>query len=484
MKAIAFAFCVICMFVFASPSVFAKNPSEILVGEPETIRARLVGELELFRGNVGYVMAAQTFFGSDMGFAYEQAQSLLTPVQFKRLEWNAVYRGSATDFTEERKRLFPNLRMDTRFHEMAGFELYIDRYYGRSLDPIALASLDMARFFDNAAVALSPVQLTKLEWRRFQGTLREFRRDRGLLIVNDRLNPVYKGEDGYVRFSEMYGGDMGHAYRNAQALLTRLQLRHLEWPTAYQGTVEVYLKLRNALRESINGRPRYSGIDGYKEFSKTYFPILATADLDGDMHLAFLEASTILSPGEFRDLRWGSVYLGTTGDFEVERPRGIQRPQISDEVLQRSILITHAGGINKKYLGHDGYAQFAEDQNIDMSEAWRLAKDLLSPEEFERLSWGVIFPGSVRKRRSMRRFMMDTEGALRFEKWFGKRDGLTRIVTDYMELHGATRPFKQGTLARVRSQFRAAASPDEVARFGWDTVNSTPPKTCRAFKKP
>ena len=439
---------------------FRRDRSLLLLGEemnPE------------FVGAAGYLKFAETYSG-DMSKAYNNASVVLGPVYFRQLEWRGEFRGSAEKFQAVREALRKKRNGRPTYEGTDGYLAFAEEFFphrGFNTESEDYAGGDMHKAYVSASATMPKADFEDLNWRGvYQGTTHDFIAERDRLRDDLKAQRVFAGEDGYNVYAHAFypGRNMKSPWTNAKVALTKEEFDELEWPSAYHVNSDALNDERERLFENGVVRDEYRGPEGYAKFADEYH--------NGLMRLTFLNVSSQLDVIEMNTLNW--IYFpGATNEYRRMRDR----------------LLESDGNPNSRYHGPDGYARFANDETRgQMIRAWEFGRALLTDDEFESLAWRKIFSGSTHERNKLRAFVQDSEGKMDFQKWYGKKTGLSALVIAYMESIHIQPPHKPNRLIQLRSKFRSAMSEDELAAFGWNGLAKEPnlPDSnliCRAFPK-
>lgn len=61
---------------------------------------------------------------------------------------------------------------------------------------------DLKKAFEVADFVLGSEELKILEWKKYSGSIKQFNKDRELLILGDRVRPEFMGHAGFFYFVE------------------------------------------------------------------------------------------------------------------------------------------------------------------------------------------------------------------------------------------------------------------------------------------
>ena len=267
-------------------------------------RSRILNEKgmikEEFRGPEGYILYASKYYKKDMRKTFSNISAVLTRVEKAYLGWKD-YRGLATEYIEERRRLLDEKgRLKAEYRGPEGQVRYADEYHGG----------DMFKAFNNASTVLSEVEKAHWGWQTYKGLTKEFKEERSrILNEQGRIKKEYLGPEGYARYAdEYYGGKMQQAFRNASAVLNDLEKMYWGWQD-YQGTTKRFREDRSRFFDE-NGKIKkeYQNLEGHILYANQFYI--------KDMLKAFRNVSAVLSKEEMKMLGW-KVFAGDTIQFEA-----------------------------------------------------------------------------------------------------------------------------------------------------------------------
>jgi hypothetical protein len=478
-------------------------------------------------GPEGYVLVADKFFSGQMEIAFKYVSLALEPKQFKKLAWGNRFAGNSAQYHAERTRVLEKTGDPvTGIHKYFGPEgcvKYADEFYAGA----------MLKAFKNVSAVLSEKEFADLGWgNQFVGATAQYRAERTRVLEKTgepETGPYkYLGPDGYVKYADdFYRGAMLKAFKNVSALLSEKEFADLGWGKAFSGTTTEYRSERTRVLEKTGepetGPYKYLGPEGYLKYADEFYA--------GAMLKAFKNVSALLSEKEFADLGWGKGFSGTTTEYRSERTRVLEKSgdpetgpykylgpegyvKYADDfyrgAMQKAFMNVSAVLTEKefadlgwgkgfsgttteyqsertkvlektgdpatglyKYLGTEGYVKYADDFYAEaMLKAFRNVSAVLSEKEFSNLGWGKAFVGTTKERKLMRTFLSHSNGEIDFGKWFGKADGLSKAVDEYLGTLGFAKPYNQKSRDKVRRQLRAAVTDKEIISLGWGSVTS------------
>ena len=155
----------------------------------------------------------------------------------------------------------------------------------------------------------------------------------------------YLGMEGYAQFAVDYVGagiesNMRSVFQDASAVLGKTTFELLDWQQ-FSRTVEVFRAFRGKILDE-SGKPfeKYKGMEGYAQFAVDY----VGAGIESNMHSVFTDASAVLGEEAFKLLNW-QKFSRTVEVFRAFRGK----------------ILDADGNPLEKYVGMEGYAQFAVD---------------------------------------------------------------------------------------------------------------------------
>lgn len=181
----------------------------------------------------------------------------------------------------------------------------------------------------NTAVAVDkPISKCQKQFstnRRNRLTSKDIR----LIFSNPENIDKYTHQDGYIFFSEeYYNGDMPKAYGAVLGALGRDQFESLYWQVFY-GTTRQFKSLRKKLIVAEEESNLYEekdfvldkDITRHKVVYSKYVGMdglvtLAEADFRGHMDVAYRNVALVLSPLEFKQLKWWE-FRGNTTEYRA-----------------------------------------------------------------------------------------------------------------------------------------------------------------------
>ena len=351
---------------------FQNLRGQILL-EDGTIREKYVG-ME------GYAKFAEEHNNNKMQTAFKNVSAVLSKKEFQKLEWQA-FQGTVTGFQNLRGQiLFEDGTIREKYVGMEGYAKFAEENNNNKMQPA----------FKNVSAVLSKKEFQRLEWQAFQGTVIKFQNLRGQIVLEDGIiRHKYLGMDGYAKFAEEHNNNqMSSAFENVSAVLSKKEFQKLEWQK-FQGTVTGFQNLRGQiLLKDGTIKKEYLSMEGYAKFAEEHN--------NNRMQPAFKDVSAVLSKKEFQRLEWQQFY-GTVTQFQNLRGQ----------------ILFEDGTIKKEYLGMEGYAKFAEENNNNrMHSAFQNVSAVLSKKEFQRLEWQQFY-GTVTQFRNLRGQILFEDGTIR-----------------------------------------------------------------------
>lgn len=386
-----------------------------------------------WKGPEGYLSFCESHFDSNLKECFEHTSAALGKSNFEKLNWGQLYRGSIEHYKRDQGSL--SQKDSKGFLIYSGVEGYIQfakDFYGNSL---SLA-------YGNASAALTERDFAELAWGNiYGGSIEQRQRDIDFVQAAKESKSLI-GSNGYIFFSNtLYGGNMNTAFKNASAALSKNDFQGLNWGKKYDGsTVEFQIERSRVLNQG------FEGPDGYVRYTDLFFEGIT-------MEKAFSNVSAVLTDQEFKELRWGKQYRGSTTKFLTERSRLFEN-----------------GKLLAIYQGLSGYLAFSDEYyDRKMQKAFSNVSAVLSESEFSKLGWKVFF-GTTDELRAIRAFLsFPSFTEINFSKWQGKTTGLNSAVHSYMLQLGHALPFNQAQLAKVRQMIRASVSAQEIMSLNWES---------------
>ena len=279
---------------------------------------------------------------------------------------------------------------------------------------------NMKSIFEDASSVLGEKIFKSLNWHVFSRTVEDFRAFRGkILDENGKPLEKYLGMEGYAQFAVEYVGagiesNMGSVFTDASAVLGEKIFKSLNWQK-FSRTVEDFRAFRGKILDK-NGRPlkKYKGMEGYARFAKEH----GGAGIESNMKSVFEDASAVLGEKTFKSLNW-QEFSRTVEVFRAFRGK----------------ILDENGKPLEKYLGMEGYAQFAEDYGragieSNMKSVFADASAVLDKTTFELLNWQK-FSRTVEVFRAFRGKILDENGEP-LEKYLGM-EGYARFAKEHGE---------------------------------------------------
>ena len=409
-----------------------NEESSRILNEQSGERNRLFNEQgrlrEEFIGPEGYANYAKTYHDSQMKRAFDNVSAVLLKAEMKELGWQK-YQGTARKFRKERGRLFNEQgRLKKEFIGPEGYANYAEKHHDSK----------MARAFQNVSAVLLKVEMKELGWQQYQGTVKQFREERGRLFNEQgRLRNEFIGMEGYARYAETHhDSQMARAFRNISAVLSKAEMKELGWQQ-YQGTVKQFREERGRLFNEQGGlREEFIGPEGYAQYAETYH--------DSQMKRAFQNVSVVLSKAEMKELGWRQ-YQGTVREFHEERGR----------------LFNEQGRLREEFIGLESYARHAETyHDSQMARAFINVSAVLSKAEMKSLNWQK-YQGTVREFREERNCILNEHGEARKES-IGL-EGYAKYAETYHD----------SQMERAFINVSAVLSKVEMKELGWQKYQGT-----------
>ena len=265
----------------------------------------------------------------------------------------------------------------------------MNRYYFRPLLSVALLFLVCVHLEAQTQASCTSHSRTLLKGDDLKSKI---------LDADGKLLEKYKGMEGYARFAKDYGGAgeksyMGSVFVEASTVLGEKIFKSLNWQR-FSRTVEDFRAFRGKILDE-SGKPfeKYKGMEGYAQFAVDY----VGAGIESNMGSVFEDASAVLGKETFKLLNW-QQFSRTVEFFRAFRGK----------------ILDENGRPLEKYLGMEGYAQFAidyvgADVKSNMHSVFTDASAVLGKTTFELLNWHV-FSRTVEDFRAFRGKILDENG--------------------------------------------------------------------------
>ena len=268
--------------------------------------------------------------------------------------------------------------------------------------------IEMNYLFMETSKYLTPQEKRQLEWQAFHGFVQKLNQLKSEIKDSDgKIKQKFTGMDGYIKVAvKHFGGDMLITFKNVSAVLSKSEMKQLEWQQ-FQGTVSEYNRLKSLITdEDGNIKPDYKGMDGLAKLAEEHF--------DGKMGKAFVNVSAVSSKSEFKKFGW-QQFQGTVSEYNR------LKSQIKDE----------DGNIKQEYKGMDGLAKLAEEYfDGNMLGAFLNVSAVLSPHEFKKLGWRS-YRGTVSEYNRLKSLITDEDGNIKQE--YKGMDGLARFAEEHFD---------------------------------------------------
>ena len=425
------------LLLFLSEQLFsAGNTSTAVLDNSRVCRTTFIKSfffssfhITTYKGQEGYLRFVEEHFPKlEMGTVFNYVSMELSKKEFKELEWQQ-YKGTARQFREERGRIL-NKQGAAReeFTGPEGYARYAEKHYDSQ----------MQRAFSNVSAVLSKAEMESLNWQGYNGTVRQFREERGrILNKQGAAREEFIGPEGYAQYAETHhGSQMQRAFSNVSAVLSKAEMESLNWQ-GYKGTARQFREERSRVFNEQGGlREEFIGPEGYARYAEKHH--------DSQMQRAFSNVSAVLSKAEMESLNWQG-YKGTARQFREERSR----------------VFNEQGRLRKKFIGPEGYARYAEKHHdSQMQRAFSNVSAVLSKAEMESLNWQG-YKGTARQFREERSRILNKQGAAR-EEFIGP-EGYAR----YAEKH------HDSQMQRAFSNVSAVLSKAEMESLNWQGYKGT-----------
>ena len=307
-----------------------------------------------------------------------------------------------------------------------------------------LSFLKMGTVFDYTSKVLSTKDMDILNWQKYQGGPKEFRKERPQILDEiGNIKQEYQGSKGHVRYAdEFYGGEkkelgnMQQAYKNVSAVLSESEKKNLNWHN-YQGNTKEFREERSKiLDETGNIKQEYQGSKGYIRYSDEFY--------NGNMQQAYKNVSAMLSESEKTNLNWQG-YRGNTKEFREERSR----------------VLDETGNIKKEYQSSKGYARYADEfYNGKMLQTYINVFAVLSKSEKKNLNWQK-YQGNTKEFKKERSRILDETGNIKQEYQGSK--GYARYADE----------FYNGKMLQTYINVSAVLSKSEKKHLNWQNYQGS-----------
>ena len=408
-----------------------------LVSDFHRLRALLFDKLNGLKpryiGTIGLKRLAEEHFKGKTPRAYGQTNAVLTPKEFKLLQWKAFV--GKTDQIKTLHSLLLDRRGNIKEQYM-GQEGYIE--FVKNYPPAGGRDMWMVWRHVNT-MGLSRAKVKQLGWYRFQGTVSEFRHLQSVLLDEEgQIRPEWTSEDAYTVLSTKYAEqDMNKTFINVRSVLGAERFALLGW-RQFQGSVSEFQFLKNRLLdEEGNPRPEQAG-------QETYLKLVEEYSSTHNMRKTFRNASIVMGLNRFRQLGWKPFY-GTVEEYRSLKAR-----------------LAPQGKLLPWFRGTHAYLQVSSRYfNEDMNKAYINTTAFLDGGEIEKTEWR-LFPGTTRQFMTLRIALLNGNGHVQ-----DRYTGLAGYVQFSMEHFGGN--MRQGFL------FGSAVinSREEMRRIRWNYFNGT-----------
>lgn len=365
------------------------------------------------------------------------------------------------------------MRLYRQHLEAALVQLVRSPSRGRNLDGyIAFAQLkgiygDLPRAHTIASQIMGP-RFRLLRWgRQIPLNVRDLDSVRSHLTTAveaaARLPATATNLEGYIAFADLpvFGGDMRRAQRAAATLLTPHELWQLKWGRPLPLQANQLAGFREHLRQALARADRLpegrNNLLGYVRFAQL-------PGLDGDLQMAHRIASRLLTPEEFRRLRWGRQIPLTVPQLRSVRPH-----------LMAALRLGRAMPVGTRNL--DGYVAFASLPEFQgsMKKAFEVASLLLPREDFRSLRWGRKIPlrtsQVVEMRSHLRRYLIEARVDRPARRGRGRAviglQAAPEAETHSTYFKFAKLPGLNGDLNKAHRVAQALLPPGEFSKLGW-----------------
>ena len=222
------------------------------------------------RGYIEFVEEYLNFLQMDTVFKY--ASFVLSKDDMQSLNWQK-YHGTTKEFREERSRILNKEgNIEKTYRGLKGYARYVDAFYGEKRKKPG----DMQRTYMNVSAVLSESEKKNLNWQKYEGTIKEFRKERSRILNKEgNIKKIYRGLKGYARYADkFYGGekkefgDMQKTYKNVLAVLSKKERENLAWKVFVGNTGQFHAVFQFFKNHDFED---YKGAEGQKKVARMIF---------------------------------------------------------------------------------------------------------------------------------------------------------------------------------------------------------------------
>ena len=321
-----------------------------------------------YLGMLGYTHFADEYYKGDMVKTYNNISASLDKKQMLKLNWRQ-FQGTTEEFKRLRALILNqegNIKI--QYLGMKGYARFADKYYKG----------DMVKTYNSISASLDKQQMLKLNWRQFQGTTKEFKRLRTLILDQKRnIKIQYLGMPGYAHFADKYyKGDMIKTHNNISASLDKQQMLKLNWQQ-FHGTTEEFKRLRTLILNQEGNiktqfKIQYLGMEGYARFADKHH--------EGDMVKTYNNISAVLGGAKIISqigLGWKS-FQGTVKQFYALK-----------NLFKRTDIENLKGENGQNLVAKEIFDGDEQKANRNVSNLRTILLD--KPSDFQELRWLRIF---------------------------------------------------------------------------------------------
>lgn len=302
---------------------------------------------EKYNGQTGYFLFAQKSPNiDDMRVLFNLASEALG-MKFRKLEWRE-YQGSLEQMRKEREQILDeNGEPKVEYIGLAGYVKYAVAYHGEEI--IAGGKVYhggvMQKAYNFVNLALGLKEFKKLEWTRYQGSPKDFQRERER-ILDKYGNPKFEyiGLAGYIKYTmDYYGGNSVMAYENIKAVLEPDAFEELGWQRHLGSFRDLQRERERVLDDNGQPKSRYIGLAGSGRYAADYYR-------KKGLQRAYENVKAVLTPAEFKKLNW-RLFLGSPEDLQRERNRILAGYYPKDEYLGMAGYVEYAAAYHDGNMG-------------------------------------------------------------------------------------------------------------------------------------
>ena len=378
-----------------------------------------------YAGQDGYLRFVESLKATrSMDYVFKLVSQILNKTEKKIIGWQKFY-GTAKEYVQTLERILVDQKnVRSKYKGMKGYLLYANDFYKG----------DMQITYKNISTVLNKRQIRELGWQYFQGSTKDYNKTE-TQILNENARSKYKGMEGYALYADHFNkGDMRKTYKNVSVVLSKRQMRELDWQ-AFQGKTQEFRELRSQILDK-KGKVKYKGMEGCVLYADSFFK--------GDMHRTYVNTSAVLSKKEMQTLQW-QIFQGSTKDYR--------------KTLER--VLDDKGNVRVEYKGMYGYALYADNFNYgDMRKTYINISAVLSKRQMRELNWQA-FQGSTKSYRKARSQILTDNGVIRSE--YKNLEGYI-LYTDI---------FSDGNMKKAYRNTSAVLDKRQMRELGWQAFQGS-----------